>query len=652
MLAAMTTALLLTACGSATGEKQNGEADQLMQAAYQSRNYNQLMLLADSLEQTGSLSLAKAYYWRGYACDKLKQKRMAEFYWKASLEAAENSGDMDVYAKTASRLANLLSVRGDYEGMLKMAVPVANRLEEQQCDTTSDYVNLLIYIGCCQAGLGNAEGADGFERAYQKHLSNIEKNHSDAAYKNAIAGLINIAYYCIFSKKYEDALQWTSRFGELLGEYEQRPGTSADYVDKQLARFNIYQAQALQGLGRQEEAAKVFDTFLTSKFSKTPEGRINANDYLFAANRWDEAADNYQSLDAMLGNQQGAYSIDNIQDMLLKKYQANLLAGRRDSALAVSKLICDSLDVALTAAKELDLKEQTTIVQHVEQINQKKAEDTHRQQLGLFAALALVFVGFIGYIFYRQRAIKELVADHKQLKSAYGELEQRTAEKQRTETEQLIARQIQQSTFNNQHSTPDGVRLFVSSIPSAKVGSSFYDYVNCDGKLFLCIGDTTEKSVESSLMMAKLAAQFRTVCSYETDPEHILGILNHSITEDKAKVSLQIAVLDPSTGQLSCSNSSGTAPLLASQEKSPVVVEKSAEVTKGDILFFYNSGLTKVENAEHKAYGEGRIHGAALHATNTTTSAEAFLDSMKDALQRFTGETPQTEDQIMLAMQS
>jgi hypothetical protein len=108
---------------------------------------------------------------------------MAEFYFNTGLNAAlaTSSDDPDILAKIASHLTNLLMVRGDYEAALKAARPVVARLEELQCDTTSDYVNLLIYIGCCQAGLGKSGSAtaDGFDKAYQKHLDNVKKNHTD-----------------------------------------------------------------------------------------------------------------------------------------------------------------------------------------------------------------------------------------------------------------------------------------------------------------------------------------------------------------------------------------------------------------------------------------------------------------------------------------
>ena len=302
---------LVTSCGNSPSEEEMAKAEQLIEAAHKAKDYQQLMKLADDLEAKGSLTPAKAYYWRGYASDRTSRRRMAEFYYNTALKAAADE-DLDIYAKAASHLANLMALRGDYENGLKLATPVVKKLEEQQCDTTSDYVNLLIYIGCCQAGLGTTGDAvgDGFDKAYEKHLDNVKKNRTDEAYKSAFAGLINIAYACNYTGQYRDALKQ--------------------------ARYNLYQAQALEGLGKTEEAAKAFDAFLATDYAKTPEGRIMANDYLIVAKRWGEAADNYQSLTALLGNGENSYSLDNIESLVLKKYQANLLAGRRDSAIAVS----------------------------------------------------------------------------------------------------------------------------------------------------------------------------------------------------------------------------------------------------------------------------------------------------------------------------
>lgn len=268
--------LLLTACGGSS-KSSRLQADQQIESLYQSRDYQHLLLLCDTLEGQGSLSAVKANYWRGYAADRLKQREAAERYWQAALQAGaetRDAEDLALYAKTAARLANLFSVRGRYADVLTLAQPVVARLETLECDTTSDYVNLLIYIGCCQAAEGQQveESDHGFYRAYRKHVENIQRTHSDAAYKDAIAGLITVAYYCVQAERYQEALRYTSGFGELLGEYEQRPDARKDYVDKQLGRYNFYKYQALRGLARNEEAQQALDTFLQTDFSRSPEG--------------------------------------------------------------------------------------------------------------------------------------------------------------------------------------------------------------------------------------------------------------------------------------------------------------------------------------------------------------------------------------------
>ena len=277
--------LLLTAVLSVTTlifcsctKRSTDEAKQMMDKAYKSKDYQRLLTLADSLEREGDLLPSAAYYWRGYVCDRTKRKQEAVGYWQLAIaEAAESDADedVDIYVKSASRLANQLCVDGDYVAALKMARPVVERLEQLKCDTTSDYINLLIYIGLSQVGLGQSEeeSHQGFYRACEKHRQNIDRLHSDDAYKDAIAGLVNIAYYCVMAEKYEPALYYTRNFGELLIEYEQHRGVDSAYIDRQIGRYTIYKATALRHLGRQKEADATYNAFLETKFSKSNEGQ-------------------------------------------------------------------------------------------------------------------------------------------------------------------------------------------------------------------------------------------------------------------------------------------------------------------------------------------------------------------------------------------
>lgn len=672
IISVLLTVLLFMGCGNESNKEQRDKGKALIETAYKNKNYNQILQLADSMERTGILDPANAYYWQGYASDRMKKLRMAEFYWKASLEAAAKSTseeNLDIYAKSASRLTNLLSVRGDYENALKIAIPAAQRLEELKCDSTSDYVNLLIYIGCCQAGLGylGESMEDGFDRAYKIHLENIEKNHTDEAYKDAITGLINIAYACNHTKNYKAALNWISHFGELLGEYEQRPSTDGDYIDKQVARFGIYKAIALEGLGQKEEAAKVYESFQNTDYSQTPEGHINANDYLITAKRWDEAADNYRSLDAMLGKNK-VYSLEDIRDLMLKKYQANLLAGRIDSATAVSLQISNALDKAFKQDKLIDAEEQATIVMKVEKMTEQKAKDERMKTYGLLGLLGLVILGFIGYLFFRRHSSLKMKEAYRSLEEDYELLEKETADRERAETEHRITESIQQRMVPTELPRHPGLGLYASLIPGNGACGDLYDCLIRDEKLFFCIGNPIDKEAQTAVLAGMAWALFRNISYHEDKPEVIVNFINNALTmsgEKQRGVSLFVGVLDLKTWKLSYCNAEHAAPLLLTDEVNHLPIDENVpvgtrpnwnflaqEITidKGTMLFLYTSGLALARNSKRKQYGEKMVHGAALQAVKMNPAPKPFIENIQGAINKFIDDTPQNRDMTMFVI--
>ena len=650
MLVMMVAVLLAMACSNGDQKELNAQSEKLLVNAQKEKDYEKVMMLADSLEKIGALTPARAFYWLGYASDRLNKNRMAEFYWKASLEAVAKEGkdgDMDAYAKSASRLANLLTVRGDYEAALKGAIPAAEKIEELKCDTTSDYVNLLIYIGCCQAGLGQTNDStyDGFDRAYQKHLENIENHRTDAAYKNAFAGLINISYACMTIEKYQTALKWIERFGELLKEYEQRPDNGTEYTDKQVARYNIYQARAYEGLGQKEEAAKAFNAFLTTYYSKTPEGRITANEYLMPAQRWDEAADNYRSLDAMMGEGSTETQLEDIENLWLKKYQVNLIAGRMDSAMAVSKAISDMLEPAFKQMRQLDKEEQATIVANVEKLSEQQAELESRNRLTWYVLFGLLFLVFIGYIMYRRYVGNQLMMAHRELKEAYKEVEKNTATKERVALEQDIASGIQQALSPMVLPRRKDVQAFVTTKPGQMQGGGFCDCLIRGDKLFFCVGDAPQYGAEASALTAIAKAQFRVAATYADAPERLISAMK--IVLDKGMTCF-VGVLDLATGSLATCNEGHSAPLLMNEELTRLSDED--QLKPGSLLFLYTNGLTNAVNEEGKAFGEKKMMGAALQAMKLDATPKPFVDQMIAALKRFTGDIKQEGDMTLFAI--
>ena len=672
ILLVLMTSLLMVACSEEEKKAKISEADKLIETTQKSKNYNELMKVVDSLEINGKITSTKACYWRGYACDKMKRQRLAEYYWKASLDAAKESTDGDemiYYAKSASRLANMLSVRGDYEEGLDITTSVANKLESLDCDSTSDYLNILIYIGCCQEGLGTADGnADGFTKAYQRHMENIETYHNDVVYKDGITGLINIAYDYIWAKKWQEALLWTERFGQVLSEYEQRPDADASYIDRQLARHDIYQAIALEGLNRSEEAAKAYEKFLTTKYSNTPKGRIEANDYLTAAHRWDEAAENYNSLDDMMGETSKDYSLDNIENLVLEKYRTNLQAGRRDSAVKVAMDISNSLGQAFAKSRKIEKEEQAVIVKNVAKMTEMQAKKNRRYQYIIVVGFIFLVLCMTGFVVLRHRMAKRMEAEYEDLKYDYDKLEADTMVKEREASELRIAQNMQKFITPSQMPQHKFFDIWSSTTAGLLEGGGIMDYTLRDGKLFFCIGEATIEGVKASLLTTVVKAQFRTAVAFDDQPDHIMAAINNAIANEGEKgvaVRLFVGSLDISSGLLRFCNANHDAPLLVSNELHHLPVEQNIGIGEkpnwkfepqeilmlpGTMLFLNSDGLIKAKNAQHRVFNEKRMLGCALQAMKLDARPKPFIENMLDAVHRFAGDFEQRDDIILLAI--
>jgi hypothetical protein len=665
--------LLLAACHNEPQKGQISEADKLIETIQKDKHYPELLQVVDSLETQGTISAIKAYYWRGYACDKMKKQRLAEYYWRASVDAAKETTDAEelaYYAKAVSRLANMLSVRGDYQEGLNISVPAANKLESLDCDSTSDYLNILIYIGCCHDGLGNANSnAEEFSKAYQRHMDNIETYHNDVVYKDGITGLINIAYNYIFAKKWQEAQAWTTRFGQLLAEYEQRPDADADFIDRQMARYDIYQAMALQGLNKSEEAAKIYEKFMTTQYSHTPKGRIDANDYLTAANRWEEAADNYSSLDAMMGETPRNYSLDNIENLVLKKYRAELQAGRRDSAIQVALDICNSLGQAFDKSRQTAKEEQTVIVQNVEKVKEQEAQEYRKYQLLIAFGIAFIVLCLTIFVIIRHRIAKQLQTAYDDLKYDYDRLEADTIVKEREASELRIAQNIQRVITPSLMPKHKHFDMWSAVKLGQMEGGGVMDFCLLNDKLYFCVGEAAVDGVKASLLTTMIKAQFRTAIAFEPKPELVMMTINHALAQNNDKnhieVRLFVGMLNIHNGKLYFCNASHHAPLLVSNELHHLPVEQNIPVGEqatwpyegqeitllpGTMLFLNTDGLTKVKNAEHRIFNEKRMLGSALQAMKLDPRPKPFIENMLDAVHRFAGDFEQHDDLSLLAI--
>ena len=436
MLLTALMALLLLSCGDHRQKPDSSvKADSLISAAHKGHDYDRLLALADRLQKSGHITDIQADYWRGYVYSRQRLMRLSEKYWKQAVSAeVHNHEGLVYYAKSANRLAGALLLKGEYEATMKVAVPALDKMAKADYQQNSDYAYLQAAVGCCQMKLGSpAEAEENFNKAYALFYNITEETPTRSNFTTAIAGVITITENYLQLNRFEDAHKWTMKFQELLDYYRQLPNSDPVFLDKQQARLNIYQASALEGLGNHSEAEHLYSEAMMSHYAQTNEGKLEAINYLMAAERWDEAARNFEVLDQQMKQYGVSASMDIIQHYLLPKYRANMGARRMEAAMAVSRQICDELDSAIILMQRDAAMELTTIYntqQKEREIVEQKADMVRQRYMATILTLVLVIFCFVLIIYFRHQAAMRL-------ESAYCKLEianERTKESSRMKT--------------------------------------------------------------------------------------------------------------------------------------------------------------------------------------------------------------------------
>ena len=257
------------------------------------------------------------------------------------------------------------------------------------------------------------------------------------------------------------------------------------------------------------------------------------------------------------------------------------------------------------------------------------------------------------------------------LKQYVEELKASTAAKASLESELNVAHSIQMSMLPKTFPPfPDrnDIELYGSLKPAKAVGGDLYDFFVRDEKLFFCIGDVSGKGVPASLVMAVSRTLFRNIAMHIVEPSRIVETMNNAISDSNDSsmfVTLFVGVLDLQTGHLCYCNAGHNAPyllqapadasLLPVDPNLPVgampdwtFTEQTADIAGGSTLFLYTDGLTEAENAQHDLFGEKRV---AEVIASFEGSPEELIETMSAAVRQFVGDTEQSDDLTMLAIQ-
>ena len=526
--------------------------------------------------------------------------------------------EKQIYCSVAITLSSYYDMNEKLEEALRVALPAINRLGPDPDVSKKDKGSLLSIIGDCQLKLNrNAEGEKSYEQAYQ-YILQYQKECSDLySFENCINVVGNMSVGYARQKAQKEQQKWIDRCDSLLAWYRNQPDADSSFVDEQDGEIAWKRAALLHDQGKKAEAAKSYEQFLKTDYSKTDVGRINSCDYLFKAGRYAEIADIYQNFDRIAAEWGLKPNLDVIEGFLFPKFTVNYLAGRKDSALATAVYISQVIDSAVTAQKKDAAAELATIYETQEkeaQIALQQAELSQQRVVGLIIALVLITLFFIMYTLYRRRATKRLA-------------EMRSA-KERIENELKIARDIQMSMVPSRFPEREGLDMFASMMPAKEVGGDLYGYVLDDEKLYFAVGDVSGKGVPASLFMAQVTRLFMTLANQGMMPAEICTSMNNALSGDDNQsgmfVTFFLGLIDLKTGHLDFCNAGHNPPVIGGgvhhgdflqmESNAPIGLwqgleyeGEEIETIKGCPLFIYTDGLNEAENRQQKQFGDNRL---------------------------------------------
>ena len=663
---------MTVSCGQEKSERmlRASKADSLIFNIGTSKDYDRMIAVTDSFEKAGDISPLDADRWRGAAYyHKGHYQKSEEFYHRALEHEIKDDNDQLSYIKVARRLSELLLVRGDFEGSMRIAVPAVKKMEEGGFGSDIDYAILLNNIGCCQINLGRDEEAnESFIIARGHYANRWQSDSTSRGFQEAVIGTVYTSLAYINTRRYAESIYWIDRTEMLLNKYRERHDARSEYFDEYQGRIEIMRAVALQGLNKPNEAAEAYKAFLQTDYSKTSRGHINANDYLVAAHRYAEAAYNYRYLDKMMEEVGLEPSLDNIQLYMLPKYRANAESGRRDSARIVGEKILALLDSAIVAHKNSTTAELATIYD----TNGKKAEIARQQAnmarqrlIATGVSMLLVLIFLMLYILHKRKSTHKLAVAHGKLQEAYDKLEETTAAKERIESELRIARDIQQSMVPSVFPEREGLDLYGAMMPAKAVGGDLYGYYLEGDSLYFCLGDVSGKGVPASLFMAQANRLFRTFASQHMMPAEILTRMNAALTENNEQgmfVTMFIGLVDLKTGHLDFCNAGHNPPVILPEGKFVDVLPnapvglwpgleyegESIDSIKGCPLFLYSDGLNEAENKAQEQFGDDHLLDLLSHTK--FQSARQAVEVLEAEVEKFRDGAEPNDDLTMMGI--
>lgn len=429
--------------------------------------------------------------------------------------------------------------------------------------------------------------------------------------------------------------QWKEAIEQFIKDYNH-----ADYSGTIQVRAYYYIgcAQAALGLQRNEEASKMLSQ--ARKCILSEEDETFRSWLFYQAKLCKQRGLNGE---ALLYNTQLLRLVEGINDkgdlIRVKQQRAEIMTGMGKDKVAAELYreiyqISDSVNIKDTKRQLAEMNARFNVDELEMKQARMKMEQAQQQRLGIIIIASIIVTSLVIFIYFRLRSAKrlkiahtELEKTHSELLTAYDQLEETTAAKERIESDLRIARDIQRSMVPSTFPDRPDLDLYASMTPAKEVGGDLYGYLLQDDKLYFALGDVSGKGVPASLFMAQATRLFRTLAAQQMMPAEICTHINDALSgEDNEAgmfVTMFMGLVDLKTGHLDFCNAGHNPPVLVESGKAefiemlpnapiglwPGMQYEGEELQSimGMPLFVYSDGLNEAENRQQEQFSDERL---------------------------------------------
>ncbi|MEP7053995.1 MAG: SpoIIE family protein phosphatase [Actinomycetota bacterium] len=235
--------------------------------------------------------------------------------------------------------------------------------------------------------------------------------------------------------------------------------------------------------------------------------------------------------------------------------------------------------------------------------------------------------------------------------------------RERLEQELRVAQLIQQQFLPK--TLPDLPSWHIAAFyrPARTVGGDFYDFITLpDGRVFIVVGDVTDKGVPAALVMASTHSLLRSCAAQLVSPSAVLQHVNDLLYDEIPAhmfVTCLALVLDPATGVVTYANAGHDLPYVRTDTgvielratgmplglmPAMTYEEKVAVLQPGDSMLLHSDGLAEAHAPDREMFGFPRL----MKLVEASPGGEALIDVVLAEHSRFIGAGAEQEDDITL----